>query len=208
MEESKKRPGRPKAQNLDLKPFEAPTHEPQMAENYVPTNGAGAQNVAPLFRDQQRKFSTQKSFTHDLYKLQLAQLDRNIALPDAQPEYIKIDHVHHFHTITSDGKKQTRSTSIGGHFHEMEIIDQGKDLPPLVKCKSGPMKEVTVMRYGKRVKITVPINDVDHHTHEVDYERSNIILERQRNIEAAKAEAEITRKFQGGSVQGVELKDD
>lgn len=78
-----------------------------------------------------------------------------------------------------------------------------KGKAPLVKCVSGPMKEVIKMEYGKRKKVEVPVNDVDHHSHVMTYRKSNVIIERQRNIEAAKVEAQIQAKFNQPMPNGI-----
>lgn len=146
---------------------------------------ARPKKTAPL------KFATQKNYVHHLYKLLLANFKANKAPDGFEPDWKDNEHVHWFHSITSDGKPQLRSNAVGGHFHKMELVDQGPGNAPIVTCVSGPLKEVVEIKYNKRIKIEVPANDVDHHTHEVSYEGSNVILERVKNIEAAKLEASL-----------------
>lgn len=172
----------------------------------VPTAHAlpEAHFVKPAQATQQtRTFGSQAQYTHDLFKLEVAQFKKNIALAGHEPEYENAEHVHWFHTITSDGKPQTRASSVGGHFHKVEVIPQGEGQPPIVRCASGPLREVVTMQYGKRVKKEIPVNDIDHHTHDVKYVKSDIIIERTRNVEAAKAEAAIMARYQA-SVPGVD----
>jgi hypothetical protein len=71
------------------------------------------------------------------------------------------------------------------------------------------MKEIIRISQGKRVKTEIPFNDVDYHTHEVSYIKSNVIVERIKNVEAAKAEAELSRRAQSAAVgvPGVESGD-
>ena len=159
---------------------------------------------------QQRKFQTQKEFLHDLFKLTVSKLKKNIAIGGQQPDYVDIEHVHFFHTITSDGKPQTRTNSVAGHFHKIKITPTKPGHPPIVECASGPLKEVVKLQYGKRVKVEVPFDEIDTHTHEVEYHKSNVILERVKNMEAAKAEAEITARFQssGAAYLGISTNDD
>jgi hypothetical protein len=152
-----------------------------------------------------RQFQTQKSFMHDLYKLEVSHFLQNQAIDGHEPDYVKTEHVHYFHTIDSNGKEQTKSNSVGGHFHKIEVIEQGPDLPPIVKCASGPMKEVKVKIMGKYKTQYVPANDVDSHTHDVTYLKSNVITERIRNAEAAKVEAALQSKAQ--PLPGAEISD-
>lgn len=218
MEETKRR-GRPpgkKVENLDLKPWpngeqlvtqtvqQAPTFQHQTQTYHQPPQTYQQPSVG---LPQGRNFATQTNFMHDLFKLKVAVMLRNDAVFENDTDLVKLEHCHLFHTITSDGKKQTRSSSIGGHFHKIEVIEQGEGLPPKVRCLSGPLKEVTKLIRGKRVKVEVPANDFDEHTHEIEYERSNVILERTRNVEAAKAEAQISARFQGSNSFGISSDD-
>lgn len=150
-----------------------------------------------------RQFQTQKTFMHDLYKLEVSTFLQNQAIDGHEPDYVKTEHVHYFHTIDSNGKTQTKTNAVGGHFHQIEVIEQGPNLPPIVKCASGPMKEVKVKIMGKYQTKFVPANDVDNHTHDVSYVKSNVIVERVRNVEAAKVEAAMQAK--STPLQGADL---
>lgn len=198
MDQAPKAKGRPRKSQIatveTTETYVAPTVQ-------VATQVSAAPAVA--VNGQHRTFGTQSQYTHDLFKLELATFKKNVALAGHEPEYENAEHVHWFHTITSDGKPQTRASSVGGHFHKVEVISQGEGKPPIVRCASGPLKEVVTMQYGKRVKKEIPVNDVDSHTHNIKYIKSDIIIERTRNIEAAKAEAAIMARYQA-SVPGVE----
>jgi hypothetical protein len=119
-----------------------------------------------------------------LYKLELNYFKRNRAfMPNEKPDWEKIEHVHHFHTIDSNGKRQTRSTSIGGHFHIMEVVSQSKDGVNVYKC-SPAMKPVKRKNEAGAVIIEPQELDYDNHTHEVTYERSTKIELRKQNPNA------------------------
>lgn len=172
------------------------------------TNPQISEKIQEISNQQKRIFSSQKEFMHDLYKFEVAKFKKNIAIDGFEPEYVDAEHVHFFHSITSDGKPQTRTNSVGGHFHKVKLTPQPGGLPPLVECESGPMREVVKLKHGKRVKTEIPFNDVDTHTHSVKYEKSNVIVERVRNIEAAKAEATIQARFQGANTHGIVSNDE
>lgn len=223
MEETKKTRGRPKkVENLNLQPHSPTTFQSTVQHESVafgavtmppapsPFGYAQVTQATPGPQPLGRTFHTQKQFMHDLFKLKVAVMLRNESVfENDAPNLIRLEHCHVFHTITSDGKKQTRSSSIGGHFHKMEIVEQqGEGLPPKVRCISGPMKEVVKLVHGKRVKVEVPANDFDDHTHEIEYDRSNVIVERTRNVEAAKAEAQINARFQSQNSYGIGTNDD
>ena len=137
-----------------------------------------------------RIFNEDRLICHDLFKLKVASMKKNMMWHPIDPaDYVSIEHVHFFHTYDSAGKKQIHSTSVGGHFHIMEIEEQGDGLPPVLKCASGPKKYVRRKnKYGKNKyeKVIVDVNPIDNHTHEVVYLQSNEQKVRKMNEEAAK----------------------
>lgn len=131
-----------------------------------------------------RVYRGQTQFDTDLYKLELNFFRRNRAfMPNEKPDWERIEHVHHFHTIDSNGKKQTRSTSIGGHFHVMELVSKSKDGASEYKC-SPAMKMVKRKNAAGAVVLEAELLDYDNHTHEVTYERSTKIELRKQNPNA------------------------
>ena len=206
-----KRRGRPPGSLNKSQDLKKPELEELIAQTVsLPIQPQQTQVAAQSNQTIQRKFQTQKEFLHDLFKLTVSKLKKNIAIDGQQPDYVDIEHVHFFHTITSDGKPQTRTNSVAGHFHKIKITPTKPGHPPIVECASGPLKEVVKLQYGKRVKVEVPFDEIDTHTHEVEYHKSNVILERVKNMEAAKAEAEITARFQssGAAYLGISTNDD
>ena len=137
-----------------------------------------------------RIFNENRVIYHDLYKLTVAAMKKNMMWHPIDPQdYVSIEHVHFFHTFDSAGKQQIHSTSVGGHFHEIEVIEQGDGQPPIVKCASGPKKYVRrKSKYGKNKyeKVMVDVNPVDKHVHDVIYLQSNEQKIRKINEEAAK----------------------
>ena len=151
---------------------------------------------------QQRIFPKDRTIVHDLYKLKVASMLRNISW-NAVPENVSIEHCHFFHTVDSDGKVQTTSTAIGGHFHEMEVIPQANGVAKVI-CKSGPMTHGKTKFRGQWKKTNVPYypedkegNIGDDHTHEVQYISSCEITPRINNIEALKVIGEDASKSAG-----------
>lgn len=165
---------------------------------------------------QSRVYRGQNTFDHDLYKLELGYFMRNRAFLDGdQPDWEKIEHVHHFHSIDSDGKRLTRCTAIAGHFHEMKLMHNHFDSdkrphvdapncwcfegsPATYEC--GPaMREVRRKVSGRMVK-GVEALSYDPHTHSVSYVRSDRIELRKTNAEAVNviaAEANKTAPLPG-----------
>ena len=121
-------------------------------------------------------------------------MEKNIAW-DGTLDLRKVEHCHFFHTVDSDGKELTNSSSIGGHFHKMEVVKDGDGVPH-VKCVSGPVRlaKKKNRRTGKWEKITAPINDYDYHTHDIEYLKSEEITVRKTNVEAVQVQTIMAQK--------------
>lgn len=137
------------------------------------------------------RFGKLASFVTHTFKLTLSHFKRHFLNDNEQPtpqDWHNTEHVHWFHTVTSDGKEQLYSNSIGGHFHKMEVVQGPKGTVPKVKCISGPLKYVKVKnQYGKFVKSVAPFNPgIDEHTHETQYLKSDEIKPKTVNTETAK----------------------
>lgn len=133
---------------------------------------------------QQRVFAQDRKLIHDLFKLEVATMVKNISWNDV-PEYVKMEHCHFFHTIDSDGKLQTTSNSVGGHFHEMKVTPM-PDGVAKVECVGIPMSYGKKKVKGVWKKIAVPYDEEDTHVHDVQYVSSCEIKPRINNTEALK----------------------
>ena len=145
---------------------------------------------------------------HDLYILGEAKMLKDTSIgKTGDPEMmVPVKHQHFFHTIDSTGRTLTECSPIGGHFHEMKVV-QGKDgEPPKVVCASGPMQWAKKKVHGKWKRVKVPVNHYDDHTHEVEYLHSEEVTPRKPNVEAAKVSAAQAAKEAGqgaGSTEGL-----
>lgn len=154
-----------------------------------------------------RNFKKNNSVMHDLYKLQVAPMMKNMAMDaedgvEVSPEFIKLEHCHIYHTVDSKGQPQTQCSPIGGHFHIIEVVTPGDgENPPVLKC-SGPKKYVRD-RITKKKRIVPYEKDyadhngrtfTDDHTHEITYVSSEEFKPRQINMEATKFVAHIQSK--------------
>lgn len=151
-----------------------------------------------------RLFAEDMVLYHDLFKLEVATMAKDISWNET-PEYLRVEHVHFYHTIDSDGRKQEHSTATGGHFHEVKLVPQEKGPPKLI-CKSGPMTWSSKKVRGKRVKILRDVNDEDTHKHKTTYLKSDKLMARKVNTEALKlisseANKEAGLARVGGDVQ-------
>lgn len=137
-------------------------------------------------REDGRVFVENVKIYHDLWKLEVEAMEKNISWNDV-PDYQKVEHCHFFHTFDSSGKAQKFCVPVGGHFHEMEVIEEPGKMPKIV-CKSGPLKwsRKKNKRTGRMERVLVPFNDVDEHKHETIYLHSKQVETRKINAEATK----------------------
>ncbi len=149
-------------------------------DNQVPDTGDHVD------RSDGRVFIENVKIYHDLWKLEVEPMEKNVSWNEI-PDYQKVEHCHFFHTFDSAGKAQTFCVPVGGHFHEMEVIQEPGKMPKVV-CKSGPLKWARQKnkRTGRFEKVLVPFNDVDEHRHETIYLHSKQVETRKINSEATK----------------------
>lgn len=150
--------------------------------------------------NQQRLYRGTKEIDHDLFKLLPAEMLKNVSINPETPDLQKATHVHFFHTVDSNGKKQLRSASVGGHFHDVEVIEDPNGGVPKLKispAKIAVRKKVrgvaTIVSEPVRVYKDPHSEDaiVDDHTHDYEYVNSCRVAMRQANVEFAKFESQI-----------------
>jgi|GEM_PF-2809927 len=134
-----------------------------------------------------RNYSKVKAIQHDCFKLEPAEMAKNMSWIKKEPRYEFFEHCHTFHSFDSQGRKQFYSTPIGGHFHKMEFIEHDEGHIE-AKCVSGPLhwKNVWNDQTERHERQAVPVNPRDKHTHEVTYIHSEKIVKRKINMDAAK----------------------
>lgn len=133
---------------------------------------------------EQRKYRGADTVHHDLYLLSTANCVKDLGWDPNDPQLHQFPHAHYFHTVDSDGRKQTRSTANAGHSHEIKVIP-GKnpgDVPNVI-C-GPPLKEVRRRIGSKWKKAWEPLSE-DDHTHQVIYQRSHDIAVRKPHQDAA-----------------------
>lgn len=160
------------------KPKQTPAPKTKVeSDEKIKTESASKKHVGKRF------FAGMETIHSDLFKLDVADVLKNMGIDGQDPDYIKVPHSHFYHTYDSDGRKQVRCVAIAGHCHEMTEEADPDGGPPLVSC--GPaVKEVRRKIKGKFVKVYEPLTD-DPHVHEVVYMRSNEVAKRQVNPDAA-----------------------
>lgn len=142
---------------------------------------------APV-KKQGRVYKGEKEVDHDLYKLLVAEVVKNHSWWSEKPTFIGQEHTHMFHTIDSNGKKQSHSTNTAGHCHQItyEVDENGLAIPESIKV--GPPVRKTKKGF---VKIVIEKDaegkpkTYDNHTHEMIYVQSEKIRIRTKNEKAA-----------------------
>ena len=137
------------------------------------------------------RFNSVAEFTSHAFKLAVSTFKKHF-LPDnirpSQADWLNMEHVHIFHTQTSDGKEQIHSNAVGGHFHILSVERAPKGKVPRVTCTSGPKRFIAQKdAYGVKRKVIADFNPgIDTHTHDVEYIGSSKVKPRTINPEATK----------------------
>ena len=142
-------------------------------------------------KTQSRVLKQTTTLHHDLYLLNESKMKKDTSIgKTGDPEMIiPVSHQHFFHTIDSTGRSLIECSPIGGHFHEMKVVDKGDGQPPEVTCVSGPLMWARKKIHGKWKRVKVPVNHYDTHKHDVEYLHSETVTPRKPNVEAAKVQA-------------------
>jgi len=115
-----------------------------------------------------RVYNKDLEFDSDLFKLEVTNMLKNIGAEDKKPLLTNVEHCHFYRTYDSNGKKQTKCSSIGGHHHEITVsVDSKGNL--VAECSPA---------------VGTKFND--NHTHKVTYLKSDRLQKRKPNIEAIK----------------------
>lgn len=150
----------------------------------------------------ERVYKGTQEVDHDLFKLEVAPMLKNVSFSEEKPRYEQTEHVHWFHTVDSMGQPMKHTPAVGGHFHEIILVTDAKGGLPKAMC-SPPMKWVRGPgANGRMQRIAVEL-DYDRHTHTLKYEGSERFKIRNAvNTEFAKLQAALEAK-KPSSVDGI-----
>lgn len=140
-------------------------------------------------QQQSRLYANQTQVDSDLYKLELSYFVKNNALNPATdaPDIEKVEHVHYFRTIDSEGRHLHTCNRVGGHFHEIKLKPGSLDITV------GPaMKEVLrTDPVTKRKKVVAIALEDDTHTHDWRYMKSDRVQIRQYSTQFMQLQATV-----------------
>lgn len=163
-----------------------------------------------------------KEVEHDLFKLLPATMKRNISWKWKRPNVVQLEHCHIFHSVDSDTLKANKySTSVGGHFHEINVDWEHADAdgqprivcgPPLEMIKTQIDDEVireivpVVFEVHDKLKRKGAKDIVDDHTHELEYLGSETLTQNgtqelrasQKKVIAATQDGTVSKQFVKG----------
>jgi len=128
-----------------------------------------------------------REFRHDLFKLELERMKKNMSFRSNQIDIQEVEHCHFYHSVSNKGTANQYSSPVGGHFHE---VFTSTDANGNIIAKCGPaLQKVTIkIRTGKFIKRIIPVeysyvDDIDgrdkilkdEHLHNISYIGSEII---------------------------------
>lgn len=125
------------------------------------------------------------AFRHDIFVSDSQAGIRNVSFVHLKPELIKIEHKHIYHSHNSNGKKQSRTGSAIGHWHDVTHYEDPRTGEIIAKC-GPPMHEVVfisasgatirrIEQVGFEREILVGKDagssemQIDDHTHKMEY---------------------------------------
>lgn len=130
------------------------------------------------------RMRNQMAVIHHLFKAELGKFLKDLtSWKLGQPSLTHVEHVHFFHTVSSQGVAQRFTNAVGGHFHEVTWgVDaegnlQAKCGPPLKKVgRPGPngttrFENIPIKFHDKVGSVEGKPNTdyVDTHTHVMTY---------------------------------------
>lgn len=189
------------------------TTKPPAGNTPAASPAAPVARVAPLVRNRH-----DVAFRHDVFRSDNKEALRDVSYKHMQPDLQKIAHAHVYHSHSNSGKKNTKTGSACGHWHNVEHYDD--PVTGQITAKCGPaMHEVQVQiedtnefftkvepvsfikidrsggeNTGKKIRI------MDDHTHVLEYLGSEDLSPSKikNDLESQRAEAAAMGVAVGG----------
>jgi len=131
-----------------------------------------------------RMIKGQKDVFHDLFRLELANTQKNLSYTLDDPIWVPLEHKHFFHTVDSNGKPQSSCVASAGHMHKI-YVEKDENGNLIAKCGNA-YKHKRNKKTGKLIEIPVKFasgdedvpDKIDEHTHDVTYLQSEVFKQR------------------------------
>lgn len=149
---------------------------------------------------------------HHLFKAEVAKALKNTSWKPGQPNIVKVEHCHFFHTIDSGLRSLKYTSAINNHYHEVKWrVDSNGDF--VAECGPPIRKLQKTRRDGSTYSVEGPItidNDypdqngmpekiVDDHRHEMTYIGSDLISPKMIKAIQEKTAAALAEQLGGGN---------
>jgi len=199
---------------MSKKKTKPPTPEPELSTQKTESEDETPPKNPPPKVKKHLYELTRKGHTevrHDLYKLEVAQMKKNVSWKYLAPRIETLEHCHIFHSHNEkNGLPNKYCTPVGGHFHEVSVVWDGDNIvslkcgPPLSRKKrmipglrgNKIVSSVEAVKYLTHPKSGEP-DIVDTHEHEISYRHSETITQASRSarseLERAKVSALMDR---------------
>ena len=95
-----------------------------------------------------------REFRHDLFKLEVKEMKKNVSYKKYEPDLQSVEHAHFYHSVDMKGRPNKYSAAVGGHFHE--VIVEHDEQGNIVGAKCGPaLRESQKKLKNGRVKTVI-----------------------------------------------------
>lgn len=136
-----------------------------------------AVNKSSKTNSAKRFLKEDREIISDTWKLKTTKFIRRMdRSPADRPMWEDRDHNHIFRTYDSNGRKLDKSSSIGGHYHEITTYEKDGEL--YAEC--GP----AIYNKASRDTTKNSLAPVDNHTHDLEFQGSDLIKMRKHNPKA------------------------
>jgi hypothetical protein len=154
-----------------------------------------------------------KTHVHDLFKLGVSTMKKNVSYRFQEPKLLEMEHSHFYHSINDSTLQANKYCSpVGGHAHEITMLDvPDENGHPQVKV--GPAIELVVKKIagGRTIRRWEPVRFAtnedgevkyitDTHTHEVEYKHSEEFSEQTRTKARLEERSKVSELMRGEPV--------
>lgn len=182
--------------------------------------------IQPQSTQPQIRWKGSETYRHDLFKLGVAKLKKNISWKKKLPEIIQLEHTHLFHSHDNKGQVNKTCVPVAGHYHEvMTLINQDGEL--IAKCGPPIRKVEKRLETGKIKSVPQQVQwvrqnqqtgedelEVDNHVHEVIYLASEEIsaakiteIQKSNASSISAMNIQAPRQQPASQIQGVEIQE-
>jgi len=133
--------------------------------------------VNKLNRGTKRFLKEDADILSDTWKLKVTTfIKRSDRSTVSNPIWENKEHTHIYRTYDSNGKELKTSNAVGGHYHEIKTFERDGEI--FAEC-GPPIYNATYRDNNKNTRVPV-----DNHTHDMEFQGSDLIKHRKHNPKA------------------------